>query len=708
MFHFLYIIRHYIFIFLLICSTTGLIAVEPDLLKESDVNKMMQQIFEQHVEKKEISKDIIKSSFRSYIDQFDSSRIYLLESEVEPYLNPSDKELALYISQYKKGDFSIYHKLNDMIQHAIARTRDIRAEIEKNDVKGLFQSAKIANTQHDEDMLDPDYNIPFPKTKDVLKVRQKSQIEQFIHAQMRNFGQKIVLNNQKKTFDLYEKQLKNHENHYLFVDTDGKSLSNPEKENIKTLYILKALANSLDAHTTFFDSAEAYDMRVHLEKEIHGIGVVLQQGVEGVIISKVVQGGPADKSGLFKSGDEIVKINDKSIAGEPFEKVMELIRGDDGSALTLTLKRKAEKQDPEKMIDVSLKRAPIVMNEDRVEISYETYGDGIIGMLTLNSFYQSEDGISSEIDLKNAINELKKKGNLRGLILDFRENSGGFLSQAIKVTGLFIRDGVVVISKYSSGEEQIYRDVDGKVTYKGPLIILTSKATASAAEIVAQALQDYGLALIVGDERTYGKGSIQSQTVTDNQSVSFFKVTIGKYYTVSGKSPQIKGVKADIVIPTQFAFEHLGEEYLTSPLSYDTIKPLFDDKLTDIDSKYKDWFMKYYVPNIEKPTQEWNKLIPILKKNSEYRIANNKNYQLFLQRLQGKVPEEAIEDTKEFYPLKNGEKNHGSDDLQMTEAVNVVKDMIILDSMWNINSVGLGSTSHTKSNMAGHAGANTK
>ena len=155
--------------------------------------------------------------------------------------------------------------------------------------------------------------------------------------------------------------------------------------------------------------------------------------------------------------------------------------------------------------------------------------------------------------------KLKSQGNLRGLILDLRSNSGGFLSQAVKVAGLFISDGVIVISKYSNGEEKFYRDVDGKTVYDGPLVVLTSKATASAAEIVAQALQDYGVALVVGDEHTYGKGTIQTQTVTDNRSTSYFKVTVGKYYTVSGHTPQKEGVKADIVVPGRWSKEKIGE-----------------------------------------------------------------------------------------------------------------------------------------------------
>src|SRR5262249_53796114 len=158
-----------------------------------------------------------------------------------------------------------------------------------------------------------------------------------------------------------------------------------------------------------------------------------------------------------------------------------------------------------------------------------------------------------------------------GLVLDLRENAGGFLSQAVKVSGIFLSNGIVVISKYSRGDVHFLRNIVGRSYFNGPLVILTSKMSASASEIVAQALQDYGVGIVVGDERTFGKGSIQYQTVTDMSTDLFFKVTVGKYYTASGRTTQIEGVKTDIVVPTHYAPYHIGERYLEYPLSADKV-----------------------------------------------------------------------------------------------------------------------------------------
>jgi carboxyl-terminal processing protease len=320
----------------------------------------------------------------------------------------------------------------------------------------------------------------------------------------------------------------------------------------------------------------------------------------------------------------------------------------------------------ENQLKVALKREKILMQDDRLQYSFEPFADGIIGKLTLPSFYESSDASSCEMDIREALKKLKREGKLYGLVLDMRENLGGFLSQAVKVSGLFMTSGVVVISKYAQGEVQYLRNVDPRSYFNGPLVILTSKSSASAAEIVAQALQDYGVALVVGDERTYGKGSIQYQNVTDPDAPSFFKVTVGRYYTVSGRSTQIEGVKADIVVPTLFAPYPIGERYLEYPLHNDQVPSVYVDPLSDVDGSMKLWFQRNYIPYVQKKESQWRKMLPQLQHNSAYRQEHDENYRLFASQLKER-PE----------PLEKGQ-NWGEDDLPMLEAVNILKDMVTL------------------------------
>jgi carboxyl-terminal processing protease len=332
----------------------------------------------------------------------------------------------------------------------------------------------------------------------------------------------------------------------------------------------------------------------------------------------------------------------------------------------LTLKRKGGSES----LTVNLQKQEIDLNEDRATAGFRQIDGGLIGLITLNSFYQNSNGVTSEHDVQKALSQLKQKGNLRGLILDLRENSGGFLNQAVKVAGLFITNGVIVVSKYFNGEEHYYRDLDGKTYYKGPLIILTSRATASAAEVVAQALQDYGVAIVVGDETTYGKGTIQNQNITNGESriTSLFKVTVGKYYTVSGKTPQLQGVKADIVVPGIFNYEHLGEQYLEFTVQNDSIQSEYTDDLNDVAPSLRAWYQRNYLPTLQRKTLFWQKMLPMLRERSQERTASNRDYQSFLTSARKGHP------STYFSHNQMGERQPV--DFQLEEAVNILNDMV--------------------------------
>lgn len=639
-----------------------------DYLRANDISQIMKQIFSEHVDKKEITGKILQSSLRIYIDQFDPQRIYLLESEVTPFLHITPSQLEQLTEEYKSNNFSEFEQLNKVIQFSIERSRKIRKELEAK-IKNSFFSPDPGQ----EPFTSNKKMVPFAHTEEQLRERILENFGSYLEEQKKFLGKTVIPQFKKQIVDSYEIKLRDFENQYLYQNRDGQPLPTLEKDHLFAIHVLKALANSLDSHTTFYQANEAYDIRLRLQKEFRGIGLVLKDSRNGIVVTHMLAGGPAEKSKLIEIGDILLEVDTTSIINHSFEKVMQMLHGEKNTQVKLSFKRKGTNGKPDAIYTVELRRELIIINNDRVDVSSESFGHGIIGKITLHSFYQG-DGISSEKDVREAIEKLQKQGNLRGLILDLRENSGGFLSQAVQVAGLFITNGVIVISKYANGEERFYRDVAGKQAYDGPLIILTSKVTASAAEIVAQALQDYGVALIVGDEHTYGKGTIQAQTITDNQNASYFKVTVGKYYTVSGKTPQKNGVLADIISPSHWNHEHIGENYMDS-VDADTIHPSFNDQLADISAKDRPWYLKYYIPTMQHRTTLWHDLLPILQKNSQYRIAHNKNYQYFLK---GANPEESSLGEEESWemPIKN--TTIGEDDLQMQEAINILKDMILL------------------------------
>lgn len=643
---------------------------QSELLKKQDINKIMSQILAEHLDEKQITAKIAKNALKIYIDQFDPDKIYLLEEEVKPYLGMSDPEVKDLINEFRQNDFSIFEKIDRLFQKSIVRSQGIRNELIA-DKQNLFQT--VLNDQNKITTVEQNKN--FASNPQELKERLKTLLISFIAAEKKHYGDGYIKRNEDTIVKVFDQHMHVKESLYSYQDAKNKTMPESEQENLFTLHVLKALSSSLDAHTEFLSPSEANDMRIHLQKAFQGIGVDLKKTSDGIIISGLVDGGPAAKSGMIKVNDVLVEINGKSVKGQNLEQITQQLQGEANTEVTVVLKRFSEdaQHNLDKQFSLTLKRESIIINNDRASYSYENFGNGIIGKIVLNSFYQG-GGITSEDDVRDAIKQLQKKGNLRGLVLDLRENTGGFLSQAVKVAGLFISNGVIVISKYSNGEEHFFRDMDSTVTYSGPLVILTSKLTASAAEIVTQALQDYGVAVVVGDEHTYGKGTIQTQTVTQNNSSSFFKVTIGKYYTVSGKTPQIQGVKADVVAPGKYSLEKIGEQYIEATLVQpDQIAPAFDDPLQDIDPAMRAWYMRYYIPTEQKKIDYWRTVVPVLKKNSEYRISHDGNYQKFLQNLAKQ--NESLDDSEAGIS-----ESTAPADVQLVEAFNVLKDMIYLRS----------------------------
>ncbi len=628
-------------------------------LSKKDIRATMEAMFNFHVEYKQFNTVLAHRSIKLYMEQFDAEKRYLLSREVLPYLDLNEKKLQGIVEGYYKDNFSTYESLEGLFHEAVSRARRLREECYK----------EILADSEEAQRAWPSF-VDYAKNEAELKERIKSYIVWLLakekkQAEARQWG----IEQKQKAFALWERRFRRMEQSYTLVGDNGQKLPKELLVHYTALHILKASAKCLDAHTSFYSPEEAAEMRAMLEKQFEGIGVVLREGIEGVVIVDLVKGGPAEKSGHIFAGDVIIEIDGETIVNASYDEVLRRLQGKGSGVIQLGLKRFVSTTQ-DLYLKVGLVREKILMQDERLQFSYEPFADGIIGKLNLPSFYESTGSSSCELDIREALRMLKQKGKLYGLVLDLRENSGGFLSQAVKVASLFLSSGVVVISKYAQGEMHYLRNLDIKSYYTGPLIVLTSRASASAAEIVAQALQDYGTAIVVGDERTYGKGTIQYQTVTDPEAVSFFKVTVGRYYTVSGRSTQIEGVLADLLLPTLYSAINIGERYLEFPLKNDRVPAAYVDPLSDIDQRNYPWFQKNYLPHLQKKLSVWTQTLPQLKENHEGRLASNQDYNNFLK---------AVEEVKAGKPVNlKGNENWGSEDLQMTEAIKILKDMIVI------------------------------
>lgn len=643
------LIIRYLLVFLLIISLP-VWGQQPSTLKRSDITHVMNEIFEKHVDKKEMTDQILINSFRTYIDQFDPEHIYLLQSEVDPILNPTKQQITKDMQSYKNNQFGFYQQIETLIQKSIKRAETIRKALIANPDKIFTENPEALKQTFASDSKD-------------LENRIRIDMVDFLAEQKELYGEQVVNNKRDHFLHLYENERQEWENGYLYLNDKEEPFSSKEQEHQFTLHALKALARSLDAHTSFFNPLEAMDMKTRLAKGYVGVGLSFQESPDGLKVTEVTPNTPAARSDQIKPGDILLQIDQESMKDEPIQMISKFLEGEKGSSVSLTLRHGPTGA----QYTVNLKREEIVVDQDRVEANSVPFQDGLIGVVKLHSFYQSENGVSSEKDIRDAITDLRKKGKLKGLVLDLRDNMGGYLNQAVKVAGLFITNGVIVISKYYNGDEHYYRDMDGKAFYNGPLVVLISRLTASAAEIVAQSLQDYGVAVIVGDDHSFGKGSIQTQTVTGEggDSSSLFKVTVGKYYTVSGKTPQIQGVISDILVPDHYVQEKIGERYLNDPLTPDSIPPAYNDTLQDVDASAKPWFLQYYLPTLQHKKTTWQSMLPELKMRSQNRIEKSSGV-----------------------PYAEITAKGVTDKQQTNEGIKIIEDMIELRSSLHSGQIG--------------------
>ncbi len=345
---------------------------------------------------------------------------------------------------------------------------------------------------------------------------------------------------------------------------------------------LDALAHVYDPHSEYLEREDLENFNIGMKLSLGGIGGTLQSKSGYSVIGDLIPGGPAARSGLLKPGDRIVAVaqgegEPVNVMGMPPSQVVELIRGLKGSTVRLTIIPAGANDSTSKTI--SLMRDDIKLADEHAKTTIvdlpQTGGLALrLGVIDLPSFYgmagERADGASS--DITRLIKKLKQEG-VRGLILDLRRNGGGSLEEAVRLTGLFIPSGPVVQTWMPEDDLKIGTSPEISALYDGPLVVLTSRLSASASEIVAGALQDYGRALIVGDSSTFGKGTAQTivplKALLHYHGLGAVKVTICKFYRPSGASTQLKGVVPDIVLPSETDLADIGESNLPNALPWD-------------------------------------------------------------------------------------------------------------------------------------------
>ena len=350
-----------------------------------------------------------------------------------------------------------------------------------------------------------------------------------------------------------------------------------------------AVARAFDPHTSYMAPTSKEDFDIHMSGSLEGIGALLREDDGHIKVVRIIPGSAAEQQGQLQAEDVILSVSEKD--GEPVDisdmrirDAVSYIRGPKGTEVRLSISR----SDGSRLI------IPIVRDVVKLEETYvkstlvKDTGDAKIGYIRIPSFYRDfsggrdgEEPRNVTDDTRREIHKLKKEGII-GLILDLRNNGGGALTDAVDVSGLFLPGGPVVQVKNSHGMIRVLEDEDRNVSWNGAMIVLVNRFSASASEILAAALQDYGRALIIGGDHTYGKGVVQALLDMNNNvpllhrkkydNLGALKITIQKFYRVNGGSTQHKGVIPDVVLPSMLDYLETGEQYMDHSLVWDQVE----------------------------------------------------------------------------------------------------------------------------------------
>jgi carboxyl-terminal processing protease len=528
--------------------------------RDADIGREVGELIEQnHYLQKPISPEISQRWLSNYFLALDPTHLFFLQSDIDEFTAKYGNNLGDLLLHGDSDDdaldpaFEIFNRYMQRVQEDVSLAEKL--------LHDKFDFTK-----------DETYII---RTNKSPWIKDEAASEAIWHGQVKSDLLNGVLD--KKSLGETAKRLSKR---YASFLRDGEE---DDDMDVLELY-LNALANAYDPHSDYMAPEEAQDFNIQaINHAVKGIGAELRSDDGYATIEEVISGGPADLDKRLQAGDRILAVGqgtDKPVDAVymKLKHVVAMIRGPKGSMVHLVI-HPASAKDETVQKDIVLKRDEVSIKDSLASahiIEHRLPGGGIekLGVIDLHDFYDN-----TSPDVAKLIQRLKKE-NVAGIILDFRNNGGGLLDQAVDLTGLFVKREPVVQIRRSDGVIDQLDPEDTRPIYDGPLLVMVNKMSASATEIVAAALQDYGRAIIVGDQSTHGKGTVQTLIPLDQQMPIGFptdpgagdlKMTVQKFYRVAGGSTQQKGVVPDVVLPSVLDALELGETTLPYYLPYDTV-----------------------------------------------------------------------------------------------------------------------------------------
>ncbi len=509
---------------------------------------------EKHINFSSLNKNLEARTVDQFIKRLDGSKLYLLQSDVKTI----EKQMNGVFARTRKKDCADLEKVNELfvkrVKGRVAYAKQYLGPKFKYDPK-----AKIHRDPQDR---------PRPKNLALANKYHRTymqyQVASYLATDMKldEAKQQIIRN--------YERALKRVEEF--------------KKEDLLSSYI-DSFARALDPHSSYLSSDALEDFEITMRLSLEGIGATLSSKDGFTVIEQLIQGGAAASSGKLKAKDKIISVAQgkdgefQNVIEMELRDVVKLIRGPKGSEVRLKVLRKST--DTPENFEVTLVRDKIKLDDEAASITYmdrEVGGEKLkVALLTLPSFYADnrKNGPSAAGDLKKLLAQANKN-KADAVVLDVSNNGGGSLRDAVDIAGQFFNLGnVVKQSQRESADQKVayetLRDTDPKVDWSGPMVVLTSRLSASASEIVSGTLKDYKRAVVVGGDHTFGKGSVQSVEYLP-PGLGAIKTTVGMFFTPGGASTQHVGVSADITFPSAYALDEIGEKSLDYSLPPKRVK----------------------------------------------------------------------------------------------------------------------------------------
>ncbi|AUC86317.1 tail-specific protease [Polaribacter sp. ALD11] len=518
---------------------------------------------------KDMNDDFSEQVFKSFIDGLDPSKRYFTQKDIKEF----SKYKYEIDNQLLKDDVSFYNLVYSNFTEKIKTAKSYYGEL-------LAQPFNFNKNE----TIDLDYDkVPFAKNENELVNYWRKQLKLNVLSRVQGKLEKQEAKGKKdkkfkkKSFKALEEEaraevLKNMDELYLRIEE-------LEHEDWFSTF-LNSVVGAFDPHTTYMAPRTKERFDQDMSGKLEGIGArLLKKGIYTEIF-ELVSGGPAWKQGDLEAGDIILEVaqgdeEPLDIVGMRLDDAIKFIKGKKGTEVRLTVKKK---MDGSTRV-ISIIRDVVELEETFVKSTIVEKEGKKYGLIDLPRFYidfSDSNSRDSAKDMEKEIARLKSE-NVSGLLIDLRNNGGGSLKTAIEIAGLFITEGPVVQVKYRGQEPVVKNDVDPEMQWEGSVVVLVNELSASASEIFAAAMQDYGRAVIIGGNQTYGKGTVQSVIPINNfypkyeEDLGAIKMTIQKFYRVNGGSTQIEGVYSDIAMPDRYSYMNFGERDLDGALIWDKV-----------------------------------------------------------------------------------------------------------------------------------------